>query len=69
MQHVSHRRSDEIAQRNLVDLLIQAALDTLHHDTDDGDAVDKYEREVLRRKFTEILGRRSPASPFAQLKP
>lgn len=42
---------------DIVDRLIQAALDTLHHDTDDGDAVDKYEREVLQKKFSAILKR------------
>lgn len=44
---------------DLIEKLIQAALDTLHHDTNHGDAVDKYEREVLRKKFADILGRRA----------
>ena len=44
-----------MAKRDVIDRLIQVAIDTLHHDTDDGDAVDKYEREVLRKKFSAIL--------------
>lgn len=39
----------------VIDRLIQIALDVLHHDTDHGDAVDQYEREVLRAKFTAAL--------------
>lgn len=42
-------------QDDVIDRLIQVALDVLHHDTDDGDAVDKYEREVLQKKFSAVL--------------
>jgi hypothetical protein len=44
-----------MAKRDMIDRLIQAAIDTLHHDTDGGDAVDKYERDVLRKNFGAIL--------------
>jgi hypothetical protein len=40
---------------DVIDRLIQAALDILHHDTDHGDAVDLYERKVLRERFAAIL--------------
>lgn len=42
-------------RERILEGLIQAAIDTLHHDTDHGDDVDKYEREVLRKKFTAVL--------------
>lgn len=42
-------------KNDAIDRLVQAALDTLHHDTTDGSSVDKYERDVLRKKFAAIL--------------
>lgn len=50
----------------IISRLIQAAVDTLHHDTNDGDAVDQYEREVLREKFTAILNAPSRSKVKAQ---
>jgi hypothetical protein len=38
-----------------LDKLIEAALSVLHHDGDEDSPVHKYETEVLRRRFEEIL--------------
>ena len=40
----------------IVERLVDAALDVLHHDRTEGDEIDKYERHTLRTKFGMILG-------------
>lgn len=39
----------------VVEQLIDAAMDVLHHDRTEGSAVDKYERKTLSNKFCTIL--------------
>lgn len=39
----------------IVEKLIDAAMDVLHHDRTDGSEVDKYERNLLSQKFCTIL--------------
>ena len=42
-------------RERILDGLVAAALDVLHHDRTEGSDVDEYEREQLRKKFTEVL--------------
>lgn len=42
----------------LVEKLVDAAIDTLHHDTDEGSDIDHYERAVLTSRFTALLASR-----------
>ena len=47
----------------VVDQLIEAAMDVLHHDRTEGSEVDTYERKMLSEKFCTILANESANSP------
>lgn len=49
----------------IIDKLIVAALDVLHHDRTDGSEVDQYERKQLSQKFCTILAEEAANSSSA----
>lgn len=49
-----------VGEEMVVDRLVQAAIDVLHHDTTEGGTVDKYERRLLLEKFDAILAIHNP---------
>lgn len=54
MSSAVRRYMNDMRER-VLDRLVVAALDVLHHDRTDGDDVDKHERAQLREKFTAAL--------------
>ena len=44
---------------DLIDDLVEVAMEVLHHDEQDGDIEAAYERRVLRTKITETIWRHS----------
>jgi hypothetical protein len=50
-------RERDARHNEMVEELVQAAISALHHDTTEGSEVDKYERQLLRTKFGQILSR------------
>jgi hypothetical protein len=44
------------SREKLLDGLIKDAISVLHHDTTEGDAIDRYERLALRKRFDARIG-------------
>jgi hypothetical protein len=59
---------ETVGRDGVIEKLIEAALSVLHHDRRDGNEVDVYERQQLRKAFSPILRALKSAAPAEESK-